>query len=471
MVPNEALLVSRTYYVYVYGLRDLSGNGVVNFFSTFITGASEDSAGPELVDSTLFDGITDVPTNVWIRIRFDEPLSVLELAGVIIEDSIGESVVVNVSLSGDRRTINVVPKNLLDTSSNYSLIVANITDISGNLLSTSITQGFNTGSSTDLLAGSETYRSIPNAVTNVPRNAAFEVGLNERLDPASVQPGTNSFRLYDTTTRQSVASSFSVSADGKTLGLTPDALLEASRVYYWYVGYSPYLYDLANNFIALNQFSSFTTGVQVDNTPPVLLSSNIVEGETNIPVNPDIILTLNEPLGNLCYLEVNLTDGLSDIVTLISLSTDRKILTVQPSYNLDTNTAYTVELTGLCDYADNTLSGDALHFTTGNDASADLTKPTITSITPVSNGTGVGVGTNIVIVFSETIGANNVVRLFNAAGQLVPGVVSIAGDQLTFNPDASLANNNRHRIEIRWNIFDLAGNQNYFGDSYFTTEL
>ncbi|PKG93928.1 Ig-like domain-containing protein, partial [Paraglaciecola sp. MB-3u-78] len=144
--------------------------------------------GPELVDSTLFDGITDVPTNVWIRIRFDEPLSVLELSGVIIEDSIGASVAVNVSLSGDRRTINVVPKNLLDASSNYSLIVANITDISGNLLSTSITQGFNTDSSTDLLAGSETYRSIPNAVTNVPRNAAFEVGLNERLDPASVQP-------------------------------------------------------------------------------------------------------------------------------------------------------------------------------------------------------------------------------------------------------------------------------------------
>ncbi|WP_232788060.1 Ig-like domain-containing protein, partial [Paraglaciecola sp. MB-3u-78] len=78
-----------------------------------------------------------------------------------------------------------------------------------------------------------------------------------------------------------MASSFSVSADGKTLDLTPDALLEVSRLYYWYVGYSPYLYDLANNFIALNRFSSFTTGVQVDNSPPVLLSSNIVGGGIN----------------------------------------------------------------------------------------------------------------------------------------------------------------------------------------------
>ncbi|PKG95168.1 Ig-like domain-containing protein, partial [Paraglaciecola sp. MB-3u-78] len=189
-----------------------------------------------------------------------------------------------------------------------------------------------------------------------------------------------------------------------------------------------------------------------------------------IPVNPDITLTLNEPLGDNCYRNINLTDGVSDMVTTISLSADRKIITVQPFTNLDTDTTYTLEFTGLCDYAGNSLSGDALDFTTGSDASADLTKPTITSITPLSNAMNIAVDSNIVIVFSETIGATNVVRLFNAAGQLIPGVVSVVGDQLTFNPDVSLANNNRHRIEIRWNIFDLAGNQNYFGDYYFTTE-
>ncbi|MFT7312458.1 MAG: hypothetical protein ACI9J5_000583, partial [Paraglaciecola sp.] len=470
LVPNAALEQNRLYYVYKYGLHDLSGNGVVNLFSRFTTGASEDSTGPELVDSTLFDGITEVPTNVWIRLRFNEPLSVLELTGIVIEDSIGDSVAVNVSLSGDRRTINVVPENLLDANSTYSLIVANATDISGNLLSTTITQNFSTGTGTDLRAGSQTYRSIPNGATNVPRNAVFEVTLSERLDPASVQPGTNSFKLYDTTTGLSAVSSFSVSADGKTLELTPDGLLEVSRLYYWYVGYSPYLYDLANNFIALNQFSSFTTGVQVDNSPPILLSSNIVEGGINIPVNPDIILTLNDPLGGNCYREVNLTDDVSDIPTSISLSPERKTITLQPVNNLDTNTTYTVEFTGICDYAGNSLSEDALGFTTGNDSSADLTKPTIISITPLSNATNIAVDSNIVIVLSETIGATNVVRLFNAAGQLIPGIVSVAGNQLTFNPDASLTNNNRHRIEVRWNIFDLAGNQNYFGDYYFTTE-
>ncbi|MFT4994903.1 MAG: hypothetical protein ACI965_001945, partial [Paraglaciecola sp.] len=176
------------------------------------------------------------------------------------------------------------------------------------------------------------------------------------------------------------------------------------------------------------------------------------------------------PLGDNCYREVNLTDGVSVIPTYISLSADRRIITVQPSNNLVTNTTYMVEFTGICDYAGNSLSGGALDFTTGNDVSEDLTKPTITSISPLSNATNIAVDSNIVIVFSETIGATNVVRLFNAAGQLIPGVVSVVGDQLTFNPDASLANNNRHRIEIRWNIFDLAGNQNYFGDYYFTTE-
>ncbi|PKG94224.1 Ig-like domain-containing protein, partial [Paraglaciecola sp. MB-3u-78] len=175
MVPNEALLVSRTYYVYVYGLRDLSGNGVVNFFSSFTTSFVSDNERPTFVDSTIFDGITDVPTNIWIRVRFDEPLNPLELSGVMLEDNIGGAIPSNINLSADRKTVYIVPKNLLSTNSNYRLTVDGLKDISGNDLLIPVVQNFTTTDSPDLLQGSLLYRNIPNGATNIPRDAEFEI--------------------------------------------------------------------------------------------------------------------------------------------------------------------------------------------------------------------------------------------------------------------------------------------------------
>lgn len=470
LVPDEVLEADRLYYVYKYGMRDINGNGVINLFSSFTTGADEDSTGPTFVDSTLFDGMADVPTNVSIRVRFNEPLSALELSSVVLENELSESVPANVSLTGDRRTIRIIPKDLLAAESSYRLTVDGITDLSGNALASPVEFDFTTATQTDLLNGSLTYRSIPNSATNVARNAQIVVGLSERLDTASVQPLTNVFRLYDTTNGQSVPSSFSVSADRLTLSLTPDADLEPSRLYYWYVGYNPYLRDLANNLIAQNQFSSFTTGVQVDNSDPVVQSTSIVDGSTGIAVNPRVVLTFSDTLANPCWNRVSFNDGVSDVETSASLLSGRRSVAITPASNLMTETEYDVVMSGVCDYAGNEIAGTAISFTTGASDVPDTTKPTLSSVSPSSNATNVAVGSNIVLTFSESIGNDNTIRLFNAAGQEVPGVNTVDGNTLTFNPDSDLAVNNRHRIEIRWRIFDQSGNQTYFGDYYFTTE-
>ncbi|PKG93937.1 Ig-like domain-containing protein, partial [Paraglaciecola sp. MB-3u-78] len=145
------------------------------------TNFAADNDSPNFVDSTLFDGITDVPTNVWIRVRFDEPLNPIRINGVMLEDSVGTVVASNISLSADRRTIYVVPKDLLATNSSYRLIVDGLIDISGNDLAVPLVQNFATADSPDLLQGSVLYRNIPNNATNVPRDAEFIIELSERL--------------------------------------------------------------------------------------------------------------------------------------------------------------------------------------------------------------------------------------------------------------------------------------------------
>ena len=135
-------------------------------------------------------------------------------------------------------TVTLQPGSPLQANTRYQLQIDSIEDLAGNLTPSAIFLDFTSAGGADTTAGTLISRNIPNGTTNIPRDAVFEVVLSERLDPASVQLGSNSFRLYDTTTGLSVPSSFNLSADGMTLTLIPDGLLVANRFYYWYVAVS-----------------------------------------------------------------------------------------------------------------------------------------------------------------------------------------------------------------------------------------
>ena len=70
----------------------------------------------------------------------------------------------------------------------------------------------------------------------------------------------------------------------------------------------------------------------------------------------------------------------------------------------------------------------------------------VTTTTPADGATGVGLGANVVVNFSETVAGLNQssVELRNTAtGTLVPRALTVnaAGTRVTINPDANLARN------------------------------
>ncbi len=109
----------------------------------------------------------------------------------------------------------------------------------------------------------------------------------------------------------------------------------------------------------------------------------------------------------------------------------------------------------------------------------DTTAPTVATFNPLDGATGVAIGANIVVTFSEALQrgtgnivlkdeANNVVATYDAA---TSANLTLSGSTLTINPTADLSSGTHYAVTFdAGSITDLAGN-NYAGtDAYdFTT--
>ncbi|TAE96906.1 MAG: hypothetical protein EAZ78_26365, partial [Oscillatoriales cyanobacterium] len=155
-------------------------------------------------------------------------------------------------------------------------------------------------------------------------------------------------------------------------------------------------------------------------------------------------------------------------------------LTINPTADLGQGTDYYVEIANgaIKDIAGNNYAGmtgnstwnfktlapaDTTAPTAGNStwnfktlAPADTTAPTASSFTPADNATGVAVGANLVVNFSEAIkkGTGNLVIKKLSDNSVVETIavtaanVTVAGTQLTINPTADLGQGTDYYVEI-----------------------
>jgi hypothetical protein len=470
VIPTETLLVLRRYYQYSYYMRDLSGNNLGNHYRYITTGTAEDNIAPSIITTTVNDGETDLATNIRLKVRFDEALNPLNLTGISLKDSLGEAVAVNISLTHGRTMVNIVPKQLLSTFSDYQLSVSGMTDTSGNAQESDLLINFSTGATVDLIKGSVARWSIPlNNTQNVPINPLLEVKFNERIDSATVDQ--DSFRLWNNTTGLNVAGTRLLSDDGLTLQFIPDEPLDENTRHYLYVGYSPFLTDLAGNSVAQNNYRYFTTGSVEDNTAPLVSTTNFIDGNTDMPINGRILFAMDEPLSDSCSLNsgISVTAASVEHEVSASLSNDRKTIVVTSISGFEASTAYTVTLNGLCDYAGNTISDYTINFTTTASTATDTVGPTLVSITPTH--TAVDVTTNlaeIVIVYDKPVDVRSAPPI-KGGGITIPGTYVVNSDTITFTPSISLLGSTRYTIELQYNVPDLVGTTRYGGNKYFDT--
>jgi methionine-rich copper-binding protein CopC len=245
-VPDAPLAVSRTFTVYLSGLRDLAGN-VSNTAFDFTTGTAADTTPPRVMGVSPGDGALDVPINAKVSILFDEPIQLLSIDQVTLTGT--GPVDLNRSLY---RLLTLTPRVPLAANTTYTLNITGILDLPGNALAAPVTTSFTTGAEADLRVPTVSSVVPANAATGVATSTTVEIHFSEPIDRNSVTSST--FQVLNPSSAP-IAGTIVVAADALSATFTPSSPLTAGTVY------RPRAFnivDLAGNTITFFQ-SSFTT--------------------------------------------------------------------------------------------------------------------------------------------------------------------------------------------------------------------
>ena len=157
---------------------------------------------------------------------------------------------------------------------------------------------------------------------------------------------------------------------------------------------------------------------------------------------------------------------------------DTAVMVALP-YNLQPNTTYTFNVTGVTDYSGNPITPVTRTFTTG--ASFDWTPPTTVSTMPMNGAANVDVGTSLSMTFSEPMNpvlmsSSQIFLRDHNLGATIPTTLSFSTDYTTvyLMPAAALTPATKYDLVYwpnGWYLTDIAGNNhpNYGVWSTFTT--
>lgn len=127
-----------------------------------------------------------------------------------------------------------------------------------------------------------------NGAINVPRNTAVQILFSEAVDPTTITSGSVRLKNGNST----VSATRTISADGKTVTLTPNQIL-ADSIFYT-VEVTTAVKD-TNGIALIDPFiSNFTTA---DETPPVVVTIIPANNAEQVPLTQNIEVTFDEALG------------------------------------------------------------------------------------------------------------------------------------------------------------------------------
>jgi len=468
--PDAALAVGRSYHMY-WGsyVHDLSGNYLNSGSINFNTAFSPSNTAPTVLLTNPENAQTAVAINSLIQILFNEPVQSTSVKDVSL--SLNGSVVSGVvnSLSSGNTILTMTPPALLLGASSYSLSIAGIKDLAGNVLSPTVTRSFTTAPGADLIGPSVVGSNPPSGIRGIGTNVAPTVVFNKRMNPISINPST--FLMYDQTTGQYLPSSVTISADRKSAMLTPSSPLKTNTQYQFYISG---MTDTTGN--PASNSSSFFTGLGPDTTPPVITTPmNPPNNSTGIAVNVTLQFLASKPISPVSFSNssVVLKTGSTVIPGAATLATDLQTITFKPAANLAPSTTYTVTLSGFTDLQGNLLTTFTGAFQTAPSSSPDTTSPIVLSANPANNATGIAVNSPVTITLSKAINQQSVtpntfyVTVYST-GARISGSYTVSGAVLTFTPTSQMPGSTQMFVGIN-GVQDYTGNVNQYYQYVFTT--
>jgi hypothetical protein len=261
-----------------------------------------------------------------------------------------------------------------------------------------------------------------NGAAGVPISQVLTATFSQAVNCATVT--TSSFTL----TGPAGAVAGAITCSGATATFTPTSLLASNTAYT--ATLTTAVQDSLGDPLLGNYVWTFATA-----PAPAVTSTIPANGATLVPINQVLTVTFNELVECSTVSASSFTlagpGGGAVAGTVVCIGTSATSATFTPTSNLAINTNYTATITtGVTNSGGAGLASNYVwSFKTG--ATPDTIPPTVTSVTPLNNATGVGFNTAITAMFDEAMTpATMNVSTFKLTG---PGATSVSG-VVTYNP-------------------------------------
>jgi YD repeat-containing protein len=227
-VPGAPLAAGTGYYVNFAGtgIADLAGNQLSSSPLFFTTGTTVSTTPPQVMGVSPANGTSAVPINAQVVIQFNEPVDAAKLSGVTLSGGSGAANV-SQSLTGGNQKLILVPAVPFSPGTVYTLTIAGVQDLTGNVLSSPVIATFTTGTGADLIPATVVAVNPAANATGVSANAAETVTFSKVIDPLTVTTG--SMQLIPVGTYIPVAGT--VSSSGGSATFAPNEPLDLMTQY------------------------------------------------------------------------------------------------------------------------------------------------------------------------------------------------------------------------------------------------
>lgn len=318
-----------------------------------------------------------------------------------------------------------------------------------------------------------------------------EIGTNLTLTfNEDVQKGEGQIKIYNSVNSVNPAATIPVSSDdvtidGNIVTINHQGNLVYSATYYVMIDNGTFT-DMAGNSyagITNNTTWRFTTTSRPDTTAPIVSTYSPANGAADVAVGSDLELTFSENVrageGSIKIYSPDSDKAVATIAASKAIILNNKA-TIHLAQHLEYGTSYYVRITGdaFADLSGNFYSGiaDSTTWQFSTPAAPDTTAPVLNTYTPANGATGVAIGANLELTFSENVkaGEGNIV-IYNSANHApvatIPaasGNVTIHSNVVTINPTDDLKYGASYYVQIGAAAFtDLAGN-GYAGNAEST---
>ncbi len=223
------------------------------------------------------------------------------------------------------------------------------------------------------------------------------------------------------------------------------------------------LEDLAGRAIPPSSLS-FTTGTDLDFTPPSLLSTSLAYSggsPVEIAANEAVQMVFSKPIDPGLTLQIGADSGWQDNLATVTFSSDLRLLTITPVHAWAKGQQYRINLNFFTDLSGNPGTSDSNVSTTFQVAfDPSTTPPRLLAISPPDASTGMPLNAKVMAAFDKPIYVpTDGVTLTDTDGNLIPLVRQYSSDPslVIFAPRTALRPDALYSLSLS-GASDMSGN-------------